>query len=235
MSPGSDRVQAETLVYKYMCLFLNVRWLSINTGAGRMAVSLARSQWQPLQSALSKALLRWCCPLFWLLEALHPFWCTPWLCALVSCDEKCAVFHHCVPILYRGTTYHWNQIFFLSFYFFSFSYCDFGSDSKKLIHCVGLHCNLQPAHSIPRFRFQLSPAASTFSWQLFWLLHPKNAPDIKSAGATHGLEHVSENFTHCIVVALAYFTSNGNLVFMRTLIFLPFRCLLKSLNADFSM
>lgn len=82
---------------------------------------------------------------------------------------------------------------------------------------------VEALHTIPRFRFQLSPAASTFSWQLFWLLHPKNAPDIKSAGATHGLEHVSENFTHCIV-ALAYFTSNGNLACTRTLIFLPFWC-----------
>lgn len=155
----------------------------------------------------------------------------PWSAVMRSVLSFIIVFPFYIEALHTTET---KSFFFLSI-FFSFSYCDFGSDSKKLIHCVGLHCNLQPAHSIPRFRFQLSPAASTFSWQLFWLLHPKNAPDIKSAGATHGLEHVSENFTHCIVVALAYFTSNGNLVFMRTLIFLPFRCLLKSLNVDFSM
>lgn len=155
---------------------------------------------------------------------MHPFWCTHWHWALVSC-EKCGVFHHCAPILGRGIIYHWSQTNF--FFFFTLATMTFiGSDSKKLIHCMALHCNLQPAHSIPRFRFQLSPAASTFSWQLFWMLHPKNAPDVKSAVATHGLEHVSENFTHHIVVTLAYLTSNGNLSFMRGMILLPFWCIL---------
>lgn len=168
--------------------------------------------------------------MIWLLAAVDPFWCSHWLWALVSCEKCAAAFHHCAPILGRGIIYHWNKntIFFLTLASMTF----IGSGSKKLIHCVGLHCNLQPAHAIPRFRFQLSPAASTFSWQVFWMLHPKATPDIKSAVATHGLEHVSENFTQCIVVTLAYLASKGNLFFM---IILPFWWSLYSLRVYFLM
>lgn len=161
-----------------------------------------------------------------------PFWCTRWLWALVSC-EKCSAFHHCAPILGRGITDHWNQNKFI--FFFTLATMTFiGSDSKELICSVGLNHNLQPAPSIPGFRFQLSPAASTFSWQLFWMLHPKTATDIKSAMATHGLEHVSENFTHHIVT-LAYFKSYANYSFMKGMIILPFWCSLYSLKVNFSM
>jgi len=52
------------------------------------------------------------------------------------------------------------------------------------------------------------------------MLHPKDAPDIKSTVATDGLDHVAENCKHHIVVTLGYFKSNGNLSFLRGMIFL---------------
>lgn len=200
-----------------------------------MWVSLARSLSPSCQSTLCKGLLvrtaQWfgCWKLWSLFDVVtgsEP-WSAVWSVLLPFITA---------PILGSGIIYHWNKNKNFFFFFLTLATMTFiDSGSKTLIQCVCLHCNLQPAHAIPRFRFQLSPAASTFSWQLFWMLHPKAAPDIKSAVATHCLEHVSENFTQHVVVMLAYLTSKGNLFFMRGMIILPFWCSLYSLRVDFSM